>query len=74
MIVTGCSFILSGLLAYMFSRSIITIVLSLIIGTTIGVMINYYIFSSFQIFKNTTLEIPIKPEKIKETKTTMKLE
>jgi len=74
MIVTGCSFILSGLLAYIFSHSIITIVCSLIIGTTIGIMINYYVLSSSQIIKNIYLEIPIKTDKREETKTTMKFE
>ena len=74
MIVTGCSFILSGLLAYIFSHSIITIVCSLIIGATIGIMINYYVLSSSQIIKNIDIEIPIKSDEIEENKTTMKFE
>ncbi len=47
--VVGISIILSGCLAYVFSASLFTMLLALIIGVTIGVLMNYFILTSFNV-------------------------
>jgi len=51
LIVVGISIILSGCLAYVFSASLFTVLFALIIGVTIGVLINYFILTSFKVYR-----------------------
>ena len=48
--VVGISIILSGCLAYVFSASLFTVLFALIIGVTIGVLMNYFILTSFNVY------------------------
>ena len=49
--VVGISIILSGCLAYVFSASLFTVLFALIIGVAIGVLINYFILTSFKVYR-----------------------
>ena len=49
--VVGISIILSGCLAYVFSASLFTVLFALIIGVTIGVLMNYFILTSFKVYR-----------------------
>ena len=73
LIVTGLSIFLSGILMFIFSDSIITVVCSLIIGITIGVLINYFTLSYFKIFKTIAIET-VQKESLDDLTSTMKLE
>jgi len=73
LIVVGISIIISGCLAYIFSDSIITILCSLIIGTTIGILFNYFILSSNQIVKQINIET-LENQDTEDTYTIMKIE
>ena len=56
LVVIGFSIVISGWLSYTFSDSVITVLCSLIIGATIGVLLNYFIISSHEIFKKVNIE------------------
>ena len=70
LIVVGGSIILSGCLSYIFSYSLFTIICSMVIGTTFGVMINYFIISTREIFKKVNIKIS-KEEDKRESQTIM---
>ena len=71
--VVGISIILSGCLAYVFSASLFTVIFALIIGVTIGVLMNYFILTSFKIFKMVKIELSSK-EDAENIQTVMKIE
>ena len=73
LIVVGISVILSGYLSYVFSTSIFTVLCALIIGTTIGVLINYFILTSYKIIKKVNIELSLN-EKTEDMHTVMKIE
>jgi hypothetical protein len=73
LIVVGISIIISGCLAYIFSDSIITILCSLIIGTTIGILFNYFILSTNKIVKQINIET-VENQDIEDSYTIMKIE
>jgi len=73
LIVVGISIIISGCLAYIFSDSIITILCSLIIGTTIGILFNYFILSSNKIVKQINIET-LEKQDTEDAYTIMKIE
>jgi hypothetical protein len=57
LVITALSFILAGCLAYYFSNSIYSVFWSLLFGVTLGVMINYFILTSFKIIKKIDIEV-----------------
>ena len=57
LIVAGISSTLAGCLAYIFSDSLFTMFYGLIIGVTIGVLLNYFILISCKIIKKIDIEI-----------------
>jgi len=61
-IITGLSIILAGCLAYMFSDSLVTIFFSLVIGITIGILINYFIIISTKFVKKIDIELSCEEE------------
>lgn len=62
LIVTGLSIILAGCLAYMFSDSLITIFCGLVIGITIGILINYLIIISNRLVKKVDIKLSCEEE------------
>ena len=73
LIVVGVSIILSGCLAYIFSTSLFTVLFALIIGVTIGVLMNYFILTSYKIIKKVNIDLSIK-EEVENINTVMKIE
>ena len=73
LIVVGVSIILSGCLAYIFSASLFTVLFALIIGVTIGVLMNYFILTSYKIIKKVNIDLSIK-EDVENINTVMKIE
>jgi hypothetical protein len=73
LIIIGISIIISGCLAYIFSDSIITILCSLIIGTTIGILSNYFILSTNKIVKIINIET-LENQDLENSYTMMKIE
>jgi len=73
LIVVGVSIILSGCLAYIFSASLFTVLFALIIGVTIGVLMNYFILTSYKIIKKVNIDLSIK-EDAENINTVMKIE
>lgn len=73
LIVMGFSIILSGYLSYIFSDSIYTVLCSLIIGTTIGVLVNYFILVSNKIVEKINIEICDEDDMEEELQTVMKI-
>jgi len=73
LVVIGLSIVISGCLSYIFSDSLITILCSLVIGATIGVLLNYFIISSHEIFKKANIETSEKGD-TGEIYTVMKME
>ena len=71
--VVGISIILSGCLAYVFSASLFTVLFALIIGVTIGVLMNYFILTSYKIIKKINIELSSK-EDAEDIHTVMKIE
>ena len=71
-IVTGLSIILAGCLAYIFSDSLVTIFFSLVIGITIGILINYFIIISTKFVKKIDIELSCEEED--DIHTMMKIE
>lgn len=71
--VVGISIILSGCLAYIFSASLFTVLFALIIGVTIGVLMNYFILTSYKIIKKVNIELSFK-EDAEDVHTVMKIE
>jgi len=71
--VLGFSIILSGFLAYVFSASLFTVIFALIIGVTIGVLMNYFILTSFKIIKMVNIELSSK-EDAEDIHSVMKIE
>jgi len=71
-IITGLSIILAGCLAYMFSDSLVTIFFSLVIGITIGILINYFIIISTKFVKKIDIELSCEEED--DIHTMMKIE
>jgi len=72
-IITGLSIILAGCLAYIFSDSLITIFCGLVIGITIGILINYFIIISHKLVKKINIELSCE-EKEDDIHTMMKIE
>jgi len=73
LIVTGISILLSGCLAYIFSDSLFTIFCGLVIGVTIGVLINYFLVTSRKIVKQISVKLS-KNEDTEDIHTVMKIE
>ena len=73
LIVTGISILLSGCLAYIFSDSLFTIFCGLVIGVTIGVLINYFLVTSRKIVKQISVKLS-KNEDTEDLCTVMKIE
>jgi ABC-type lipoprotein release transport system permease subunit len=73
LIVTGISILLSGCLAYIFSDSLFTIFCGLVIGVTIGVVINYFLVTSRKIVKQISVKLS-KNEDTEDLCTVMKIE
>ena len=73
LIVMGFSIILSGYLSYIFSDSIYTVLCSLIIGTTIGVLVNYFILVSNKIVEKINIELYDEDDMEEEPQTVMKI-
>ncbi len=72
-IITGLSVILAGCLAYMFSDSLVTIFFSLVIGITIGILIDYFIIISNKFVKKINVELSCEEEE-DDIHTMMKIE
>ena len=72
-IITGLSMILAGCLAYIFSDSLITIFCGLVIGITIGILINYFIIISNKFVKKINIELSCEEEE-DDIHTMMKIE
>lgn len=70
--VVGISIILSGCLAYVFSSSLFTVLFALIIGVTTGVLMNYFILTSYKIIKKVNIELSSK-EDAEDIHTVMKI-
>ena len=73
LIVVGASIILSGCLSYIFSDSIFTALCGLVIGSTIGVLANYFILTSYKIVKKINIELSSE-EGIEDIQTVMKID
>jgi len=73
LIVIGFSIILSGYLAYIFSDSIYTILCSLVIGATLGVLANYFILISNKIVEKIDIELCDEEDIDEELQTVMKI-
>lgn len=71
LIVAGISGILAGCLAYIFSDSLFTVFCGLIIGVTIGVLLNYFILTSYKIIKK--IDIELEHEDEEEPRTVMQI-
>lgn len=61
-IVTGLSLILAGCLAYIFSDSLVTILCGIIIGVTVGILINYFIIVSYNIVEKIDIKLSSRDE------------
>ena len=74
LIVNGFSISLSVFLTYIFSNSIISILCAISIGATIGVMINYFIFTRFKLFNDINISLIQQniEDELKEFQTVMK--
>jgi len=74
LIVNGLSISLSVFLTYIFSNSIISILCAILIGATIGVIINYFILTRFKLFKDINISLIQKnnEDELKEFQTIMK--
>ena len=70
-IVTGLSIVLAGCLAYLFSDSLFTMICGVIIGVTIGVMINYFLVVSYSIVRKIDIKLSTKDD-VEEVYTIMK--
>jgi hypothetical protein len=57
LLVSSFSILFGGCLAFYFSDSIFTIFFSLVIGVTIGVMLNYFLLSSKKLVKKINVEL-----------------
>ena len=74
LIVNGLIISLSVFLTYIFSNSIISILCAISIGATIGVMINYFIFTRFKLFNDINISLIQQniEDELKEFQTVMK--
>ena len=70
--VSGLSIIFGGCLAYIFSDSLFTIFCSLVIGVTIGILLNYFVLISYKVVKNVDIEFEREDEE--EPTTIMKID
>lgn len=70
-VVTGISMILAGCLAYIFSDSLFTLVCGIIIGVTIGVLINYFLVISYSPIRKIDIKLSARDD-IEEVYTIMK--
>ena len=57
LLVFGLSIIFGGCLAFIYSDSLFTIFCSLVIGVTIGILINYFLLSSKKLVKKINVEL-----------------
>jgi len=73
LIVMGLSIILSGYLSYIFSDSIYTVLCSLIIGVTLGILVNYFILVSNKIIEKINVELCDEDDMEEELQTVMKI-
>jgi len=73
LIVMGFSIILAGYLSYIFSDSIYTVLCSLIIGVTLGVLVNYFILVSNKIVEKINIELYDEDDMEEELQTVMKI-
>ncbi len=73
-IVTGISIVLAGCLAYLFSDALFTVFCSLVIGATIGIMINYFLIVSGSVVKNISVELTKTQEPTEGLQTIMKMQ
>lgn len=73
LVITGISMLLSGCLVYLFSESFLTVICSLLIGSTVGVMANYFLLSRAKLVEEITIKTY--PREAEEDLTsTMKIE
>ena len=72
--VIGLSIILTGFLAYIFSNSIFTLLCSLIIGTTVGFIINYFIITSDNLVKKVSIELSKEEDETETYSTVMQMD
>ena len=72
LIVAAFSAILAGCLAYIYSDSVYTLFWSLVFGITLGVLINYFILTSYKIIKK--IDIELESEDEEEPLTVMRTE
>jgi hypothetical protein len=72
LIVSGLSILFGGCLAFVFSDSLFTVFCSLIIGVTIGILVNYLILISHRIVKK--VDIQFESEGEEELTTIMKID
>ena len=72
LIVAGISGILAGCLAYVFSDSLFTVFCGLIIGITIGILLNYFVLTSYKIIKK--IDIKLEHEDEEEPRTVMQID
>ena len=73
LIVMGFSIILAGYLSYIFSDSIYTVLCSLIIGVTLGILVNYFILVSNKIVEKINIELCDDEDDMEEIQTVMKI-
>ncbi len=72
--VTGFSIIVAGCLAYLFSDALVTVFCALVIGATLGVLINYFLIVSGKIVKAISVELTKTKEPAEELQTIMKMD
>jgi hypothetical protein len=73
LVIIGLSMLLSGCLVYLFSGSLLTVMCSLVIGITLGVLANYFLLSNAKLVKGMTIKtLPAEAEE--DFTSTMKIE
>ncbi|MEF8847608.1 MAG: hypothetical protein V5A68_00540 [Candidatus Thermoplasmatota archaeon] len=74
LLATGFSLLISAELAFIFSHSIITMTLGIIIGLTIAIMSNYFLITYSKLFKKIKLEFLVEEDKEEQYHSVMKIE
>lgn len=72
LVIAGLSVMLSGCLMYIFSSSLISAFCGLVIGVTIGVLINYFLIISQRLITKIDVELAHK-ERDEDLRTVMKI-
>lgn len=74
LLVSFLSIVFAGCLAYIFSGSLFTVFCSLVIGITVGFLIDYLIISSQKFVKNVNIEFSCEEKSSDDLHTVMKIE